>query len=302
MVGGVLGRVSAAPASETALEIDAADRELDVDSAADLCCRREQHFVPVGLDSFGEELIIDVGKCRRHCRHGPGRLSKTELLQLLDSHRDTDPVELFLRRRARQASCSGPSRCQPVEVALERRFTPRGVVAREVTRQCGCRRPPPSCRRRRQMVTFHPGTPHQRRLDVGVCAGPCGHTADSCLPLKNRTVSIHGPNGAEVISVIEECTCTHGCYRMALMEQVYDYTDSRKPHIKVVDVGQCIGTCTREQHGRDCVYSDPVTSKCLMSLQYQVRGCVASASREHFYRTEDGREKSLVSISECSCH
>ena len=39
-----------------------------------------------------------------------------------------------------------------------------------------------------------------------------------------------------------------------------------------------------------------------MSLQYQVRGCVASGSEQHYYRTQDGREKSLVGISECSCH
>ena len=50
------------------------------------------------------------------------------------------------------------------------------------------------------------------------------------------------------------------------------------------------------------ISSDPVTSKCLMSLQYQARGCVASGSTEHYYRTHNGREKSLVSISECSCH
>ena len=46
-------------------------------------------------DGFGEELIIDVGRCRRHCRHTDG-LSKDEFLNLLDSHRDTDPVQVGL--------------------------------------------------------------------------------------------------------------------------------------------------------------------------------------------------------------
>lgn len=41
-------------------------------------------------------------------------------------------------------------------------------------------------------------------------------------------------SGAEAVPVIEECICTHGCYRMALMEQVYDYSDSSTPQIKVI--------------------------------------------------------------------
>ena len=83
--------------------------------------------------------------------------------------------QLFLRRRARRASCVGSSRCRPVEVTLERHYTPRGVVTREVIQRCGCRRPAPCCQRQSRAVTVHPGTPHQRRLDVGVCRGPCGN-------------------------------------------------------------------------------------------------------------------------------
>ena len=41
------------------------------------------------------------------------------------------------------------------------------------------------------------------------------------------------PTGAEVVSIIEKCVCAHGCYRMALLEEVYDYSESRTPNIKV---------------------------------------------------------------------
>ena len=44
-------------------------------------------------DGFGEELIIDVGRCRRHCRHHNG-LSKDEFLRLLNTDRHADPVQV----------------------------------------------------------------------------------------------------------------------------------------------------------------------------------------------------------------
>ncbi|XP_043227539.1 uncharacterized protein LOC122384312 [Amphibalanus amphitrite] len=266
-----------------------------------VCCRRESHFERVGVDMSGESLMVDVGKCRHHCHHSSG-ISKKDFLELLSDYEDIDPVEVFLRQRERHASCRAPSRCRPTEVVLERHYTPGGPVTREVTRHCGCRRPPATCTRLPRHVTFHPGSPHQQILDIGRCAGPCAQKDDSCLPLKNRTVSIDGPNGAEVVSVIEECVCSHGCYRMVMLEEVYDYSELNTPKIKTIDVGQCVGACTKDQHDRDCVYSDQSSPKCLMSLMFQVRGCVASASEQHFYRSEDGTAKSLASITECSCH
>ncbi|XP_037080836.1 uncharacterized protein LOC119101589 [Pollicipes pollicipes] len=291
-----VGAVAAA-AAPPHLEIDAADAALDV------CCRREQHFIKVGVDASGEDLVVDVGKCRRHCHH-IGGLSRKEFLQLLEEHSDTDPIQLYRRLQQRQSSCRLASHCQPLETAMQRHYTLEGAVTSEVTRRCGCVRRPAGCRRRRRLVTFHPGTPHERTLDVGGCAGHCPGVDDSCQPLRNKTVSIDGPNGAEVVSAIEECICTHGCYRMSLMEQVYDYTDSTAaPRIKEVDVGQCVGACTPDQMGRDCVWSDPSDpSSCLMSLQFQSLGCVASDSKQHFYRTQDGHERALLSIGRCSCH
>ena len=44
-------------------------------------------------DSFGEDLIIDVGRCRRHCRHSDS-VSKNEFMQLLGTHQNTDPIEV----------------------------------------------------------------------------------------------------------------------------------------------------------------------------------------------------------------
>jgi len=38
-------------------------------------------------------------------------------------------------------------------------------------------------------------------------------------------VSVPGPNGVQCHSVIEECLCAGGCYRMGSLETVYDYTD-----------------------------------------------------------------------------
>ena len=53
-----------------------------------------------------------------------------------------------------------------------------------------------------------------------VCCAESG-----CRPVKNKTVSVEGPNGVQCHSVVEECSCTGGCYRMSYLETVYDYTD-----------------------------------------------------------------------------
>ncbi|XP_023706966.1 uncharacterized protein LOC111864143 [Cryptotermes secundus] len=175
-----------------------------------------------------------------------------------------------------------------------------------VVEECGCRHKPNHCFRQAHTLRLYPGTPYETHLDVGACSGHC-ESEMGCRPVRNKSVSIPGPNGVQCHSVIEECSCAGGCFRMASMETVYDYTDipdndtGSSPAIKEVDVGRCTGSCPGAQIQK-CLYRDHADpSKCLSGLYGKQSLCTPSHHKVHRYTTKDRQIKEIISITDCKC-
>merc|ERR1712071_51592 len=124
--------------------------------------------------------------------------------------------------------------------------------------------------------------------------------------------------GDSCVEVIDRCGCTAPCYRASSLEYVHDYSaaavpvDSQEqpddvqqldqPSVKVFDVGQCMGVCDAPSRKQHCVLRDTVdTSKCLMALTRPANNCVPLGFQLHRYRTKNGSDKSVLTITECGC-
>ncbi|XP_042887949.1 uncharacterized protein LOC122263550 [Penaeus japonicus] len=114
---------------------------------------------------------------------------------------------------------------------MERVLTMEGSVSVSVTDECACQPRSHSCRRHPRRVTLHKDTPLQTTVDVGDCQGHCAHEL-GCKPIKTRTVTVEGPNGAECLTVVEQCGCEAACYRALHFQQVYNYTNADEPTVE----------------------------------------------------------------------
>nr|CAD7257443.1 unnamed protein product [Timema shepardi] len=122
-----------------------------------------------------------------------------------------------------------------------------------------------------------------------------------CRPLRNKTVTVPGPNGAECHSVIEQCACAGSCYRTSYMETVYDYVDTDEPLVKEIDVGRCVGSCSGADT-RKCVFRDKKTpGKCIAGLYGKQTSCTPSQFKVHRYSDKEKRTKEVISITACKC-
>jgi len=127
-------------------------------------------------------------------------------------------------------SCLSSS-CHPVAYRRERHFGMAGQEQEiEVIDSCECVKLPQECQRFSRPVRFHVDTPYEKILDLGQCIGSCDDISDhpsdlTCRPIRNRTVTVDGPNGAQCMRVIDECQCTGSCYRIREFFKVYDYAN-----------------------------------------------------------------------------
>nr|CAD7201123.1 unnamed protein product [Timema douglasi] len=196
-------------------------------------------------------------------------------------------------------SCPEDWMCTPSSSAVHRVSTLRGLQEFTVVEGCECRERPPICTRESSSLLLHPGTPYETRLDVGVCSGHC--QLGGCRPLRNKTVTVPGPNGAECHSVIEQCACAGSCYRTSYMETVYDYVDTDEPLVKEIDVGRCVGSCSGADT-RKCVFRDKKTpGKCIAGLYGKQTSCTPSQFKVHRYSDKEKRTKEVISITACKC-
>nr|CAD7461225.1 unnamed protein product [Timema tahoe] len=196
-------------------------------------------------------------------------------------------------------SCPEDWMCVPSSSAVQRVSTLRGLQEFTVVEGCECRERPPICTRESSSLLLHPGTPYEMRLDVGVCSGHC--QLGGCRPLRNKTVTVPGPNGAECHSVIEQCACAGSCYRTSYMETVYDYVDTDEPLVKEIDVGRCVGSCSGADT-RKCVFRDKKNpGKCMAGLYGKQTSCTPSQFKVHRYSDKEKRTKEAISITACKC-
>lgn len=127
--------------------------------------------------------------------------------------------------------------CLPNSVKRESYYDLSGEVKEvDVIQSCDCvSQPQQGCQRYPSLVKVHVDTPYEREVDVGQCLGSCDdNSAENCLscrPIRNRTISLEGANGAGCLNVIDECECVGACFRIKQFLKVYDYTHvfSEKP-------------------------------------------------------------------------
>nr|CAD7423192.1 unnamed protein product [Timema monikensis] len=262
--------------------------DLVTESSRSTCCVRHEKHVTIGFGISGEMVQLDVGKCRKNCR-----TSHMESLQLSKDLNGSSMNEHL------QQSCPEDWMCIPSSSAVQRVSTLRGLQEFTVVEGCECRERPPICTRESSSLLLHPGTPYETRLDVGVCSGHC--QLGGCRPLRNKTVTVPGPNGAECHSVIEQCACAGSCYRTSYMETVYDYVDTDEPLVKEIDVGRCVGSCSGADT-RKCVFRDKKTAgKCVAGLYGKQTSCTPSQFKVHRYSDKEKRTKEVISITACKC-
>nr|XP_045585194.1 uncharacterized protein LOC123747203 [Procambarus clarkii] len=266
------------------------------------CCIRQAKMKNIGVsDATGEEILIDVGHCRKHCSRKQ-QLKRVEFERLLLENPEMDPRLLFLLNSGQQRgspSCPEEEACTASESRVERLATTEGVVSVTVTEACQCQPRPHSCRRQPRPVTLHKGTPLQTTIDLGDCQGHCFHEL-GCKAIKSRTVSVEGPNGSECVSVVEECGCESSCYRAALYQHLYNYTTPDEPTIQVIDVGTCIGECDTmpEDH---CVFRES-SGGCMMSLVKRSSRCSPTGINNINITQADGSKRTLTTVTHCGCH
>jgi len=120
--------------------------------------------------------------------------------------------------------------CLPASVKRESYYDLSGQVKDiDVIESCDCvSLPQEGCQRISSMVKINVDSPYEKQVDIGSCLGSCDDDSAehclSCRPVRNRTISVEGPNGAQCLNVIDECQCVGNCYRVRQFLKIFDYT------------------------------------------------------------------------------
>ncbi|XP_012283789.1 uncharacterized protein LOC105701541 [Orussus abietinus] len=254
------------------------------------CCARREKMIDVGYGISGDVIQIDAGHCRRIC----------------PLYVEDDPGD---PSRPAVQICPPDWHCRPSSARLERVSTLQGVTVVEAVDTCDCI-PRQPCSRESYTHVVHPGTPHQVDMDVGLCMGHCNKDL-GCKPLRNRTISIVGPNGDEVHQVIAECGCGGDCYRMNHVETVLDFSEVEitegtnttdvKPVVRTIDVGQCIGGCPGKETETCLLRDKKEPSRCLAGLYSKQHSCMPARFKIHEYRSRRGSKREIIAITQCAC-
>lgn len=149
----------------------------------------------------------------------------TEELDMSSFKNQSESLDLSSLRLS-SASCLSAT-CHPTSVRRHRHYGISGHSHDvDIIESCHCVPLPPICRRESNFIRFHEGTPYEETLDVGRCAGSCDTEGERsfCKSVRNKTVTVQGPNGAACFPVVEECQCVGNCYRTREFLEVYDYS------------------------------------------------------------------------------
>ncbi|XP_067009735.2 uncharacterized protein [Anabrus simplex] len=267
------------------------------------CCVRHEKYEHI---QHGLPDTVDVGHCRRSCRRSG--------MNVLSNHSGTEE---------KPETCPEDWLCRPASSHLQRVSTFRGIREVAVVDTCECRQKPAVCSREPYHMVVFPDTPYETRLDVGACVGHC-HDG-GCKPVQSRSVSVAGPNGAQCYNVIEKCGCMGSCYRARQVELVYDYKvedenddnseddndsadgdeshHSLSPTPKEVDVGVCVGSCSRKSGGHcaDPFWRNNEPCRMWLYANSKQQECGPTGFSVHNYTGRGGQRKELIVISSCGC-
>ncbi|CAL8113352.1 unnamed protein product [Orchesella dallaii] len=334
------------------------------------CCQRESKFITVGYGISEGEVRIDVGECQQKCVIPIVKpLKRDEFDKYLRRYPDMDPIQIFLSLQTKTAmrsdsASSGEiengstnnyqdanshrittsclqSECLPSSVKREIYYDLSGEVKDfDVIESCECvSLPQEGCQRISSMVKVNVDSPYERELDIGKCIGSCDDDSEHCLscrPVRNRTISVEGPNGAQCLNVIDECQCVGNCFRVRQFLKVFDYThvfegpltndvngtvirttntnssingiprtmneSATEPLTKVIDIGRCSGSCSDVPLASKClVWSTTNNGTCLSALTGGRSKCTATKFVSHSYMDKHGKRHTVVSVTGCSC-
>ncbi|XP_065559758.1 uncharacterized protein LOC136026883 isoform X2 [Artemia franciscana] len=289
------------------------EMEGDEEQIRNICCKRMMHNLIIGKGANGEDIEVDVGTCRKGCAKKASKIKKREFEALLkETDPKINPIELFLSLQKGDIfdSCFPGSTCNPSFTKIERYYTVDGSVDVPVIESCQCKRMLSECGVAEKLDLYFSGTPFERLINVGTCQADtlCSEDA-TCVPTKNATLAIEGPNGIQCVETIEECSCHPSCYRASKLENIYDYSnidndsEEAEPELMTIDIGVCVGTCNSTNYKvRKCILRDPENPKrCLSSLTHRSTMCYPTTFKTHYYMDKHGNTKSVLAIKHCSC-
>ncbi|XP_076373166.1 uncharacterized protein LOC143258009 [Tachypleus tridentatus] len=272
------------------------------------CCERKMSPLAIGIDITGVQRYVDVGKCRRSCKKQHHRRHRNHHHKRYQN--STQPKESFSSLQGFDITNLLQDKrevCQPLVTRVQKHHLQRGPSDVEVVDSCHCVSESEQCARTSHRVIFYEHSPYEVEVDVGTCRGVC-HEEHRCFPLKNRTITVEGPNGAKCVEVVEECQCSGSCYRMTFRESFHEglwneTTNSTVKRIKNIDVGRCAGSCDDFHKSQfHCVFRDPIDpERCLMSLKKSAPRCVPVKFSTHAFLTTEGVLKEVLSVDQCGC-
>ncbi|XP_076318086.1 uncharacterized protein LOC143229515 [Tachypleus tridentatus] len=260
------------------------------------CCKRKENIAAIGFDITGNERYADIGRCQHTCKHHHHRRHDNS----------TTVKQLFPTLRGFDVSQNRIDVCRPLLTKIQTQHFQTGPVDVELVDSCHCVSKREKCSRVSHRVLLFENSTFEVEVDVGACEGGCRDN-HRCFPLRNRSVSVEGPNGAKCVEVIEECQCSTSCFRMAFMESFYEWiwnktSNVTEERIRDIDVGRCVGGCEDFEDQFQCVLRDPSDSKrCLMSLRKSAPRCVPVQFSTHSFSTKDGALKTVLAVDQCGC-
>lgn len=164
------------------------------------------------------------------------------------------------------------------------------------------------CERKPNITYLFPNSKYQARVDVGKCAGNCvseySTSVTECVPVRNKTITVEGPNGFEAVETIEECGCRNTtCYRIdhfqSFSERKMDPNNTTFMREELtVNVGQCIGSCEGVQSPDSCF---PSPEDCQFRFGERESYCVPLGGQLHTFTDLYGETQSVASITDCGC-
>ncbi|KAL9952908.1 hypothetical protein ACROYT_G040237 [Oculina patagonica] len=214
--------------------------------------------------------------------------------------------------------CNVPRMCVANESLVEEIALLEGLKQVTSALSCHCLDPRPRCHRQTNIRVFHWGTTYEKTVDVGQCVGSCNKGKKTCLPIASKTVNVKGPNGAHCVEKVLKCGCARNCRRVSF-HQLYSITvfdekiGANKTVEQVIDVGRCVGECSKRKKGR-CLHwvdnplwypgSDVPSKVCMLSSSPGETGgkCRSRSFGAQVLFAEHGAPKTVNVIKRCKCN
>ncbi|XP_032094268.1 uncharacterized protein LOC116523278, partial [Thamnophis elegans] len=188
--------------------------------------------------------------------------------------------------------CPAGSCCEPTRLLVQEWWLRDGPRQVEVVEGCQCNASPEEeCLRSPALKTFFPDSPLEQTLDVGRCAGPPpSQGGPFCVPTGFDWVLLQGPNGKHLVRTLGGCQGQGAsCYRVPHLELysevVLDADGRKREQQKEIDLGRCLGQCSRGPGGPRAAASH----------------CIPHGYETKTFQSRTGELRSLFVIQICRC-